>query len=274
MSCRKIVVPTALRKISRRDIVIQHSPLILLGLNPHVPQNIFMPDVPPALQPKTEKLVQSSLVLGITSIFCGITALPAIIQSIRALVRIRHEMASKAVFAKVIFSLIFSSSVLIFIIFCAASVLLTARAFAEQINCTNNLKMLGLAIRAYDDDHDDMFPSAQWCDVILTNEMDTSSHASDTSKILHCPSASKGQRCGYAMNRNLVGIQDARHIAQDTVLLFESDAGWNAVGGPEIAVTRHHKGLNVALVDGSVQEISFKDLGKLRWEPYPNSVAK
>jgi prepilin-type processing-associated H-X9-DG protein len=232
-----------------------------------------MSDIPPSLQPKTKKLVQSSFVLGIASILCGITALPAIIQSIRALVRIRKERASKTVFGKVIFSLIFSSSVLIFIIFCAASALFAARGLGHQINCTNNMKILALAIKNYDYDYA-LFPPAEWCDVILTNKMDTSSQAFVISKDLHCPTTPKKQLCGYAMNRNLVGIRDTSQIAQDTVLLFESDAGWNAVGGPEIAVPRHHNGLNVALVDGSVQQINFKDLGSLRWDPYTNSVSK
>lgn len=76
------------------------------------------------------------------------------------------------------------------------------------------------------------------------------------------------------MNRQLVGIKDTDQIASNTVMLFESDAGWNAVGGPEIAALRHYKGFKVVLVDGSVQEVYSEKLGDLRWNPYTNNPAK
>jgi hypothetical protein len=233
-----------------------------------------MPDVPPVIQSKTEKLVQSSFVLGIASIVCGITALPAIIQSIRALVLMRKDTKSKPMLRKVVFSLIFSSCILGFIIFSLVSALCAAQALADRINCVNNMKELGLAIKIYTSDHDDIFPTAQWCDVILTNGIGTSDYQTNISDLFHCPSASKKQRCSYAMNRQLVGIKDATNIMEDAVLLFESDAGWNAVGGPEILAPRHYSGLNVMLVDGSVLQIQVKDIPNLRWSPYTNTPAK
>ena len=90
--------------------------------------------------------------------------------------------------------------------------------------------------------------------------------------IFHCPEASKKQRCSYAMNRKLGGVKDRGQIPKDTVLLFESDAGWNAAGGPEIAVLRHFRG-HVLLVDGSFQYVEPKDFGQLRWDPSTNSSA-
>jgi prepilin-type processing-associated H-X9-DG protein len=58
-------------------------------------------------------------------------------------------------------------------------------------------------------------------------------------------------------------------------MLFESDTGWNAVGGSEMMAThRHYSGLNITLVDGSVEYVEYKDLGKLRWNPYTNAPAK
>ena len=61
-------------------------------------------------------------------------------------------------------------------------------------------------------------------------------------------------------------------IAADTVMLFESDTGWNAVGGSEMmAAHRHCSGLNVAFVDGSVEYVEYKNIGKLRWNPYTNA---
>ena len=116
---------------------------------------------------------------------------------------------------------------------------------------------------------------AEWCDVLLTNKTDTSSQAFDILKALHCPITPKNNGCDYAMNRKkLVEKQRTSQFAPDTVMLFESDAGWNAVGGPEIAVPRHHNGLNVVLADGSVRQINFKDLENLRWDPYTNGASR
>jgi prepilin-type processing-associated H-X9-DG protein len=237
-----------------------------------------MSEVPPVLQPsKTEKLVQSSFVLGIASIACGITALPAIIQSIRALIHLRKETVSKSAFRKVIFSLIFSSCILAFIIFSIASAFYAAQGLADRINCVNNMKQLGLLMRIYRGDNYDRYPTAQWCDIILTNKFDKAelgNLSTNIAKMVHCPSAPRNERCSYAFNRQLVGIKDTDQIAQDTVMLFESDAGWNAVGGPEIIAKRHNSGLNVALIDGSVLQIQGKDIPSLRWNPYTNSTAK
>jgi prepilin-type processing-associated H-X9-DG protein len=139
------------------------------------------------------------------------------------------------------------------------------------------MKQLALVIKVYTGDNYDRYPSTQWCDLILTNKIDKAELGGlsiDIPKVLHCPDAPKNLRCSYAMNRQLVGIKDTDQIAQDTVLLFESDTGWNAIGGPEIIAKRHLGGLNVALVDGSVQEIQAKDIPNLRWNPYTNFPAK
>ncbi len=233
-----------------------------------------MSDIPPVIKPersKTEKLVESSFTLGIASIACGITALPAIIQSIRALIHLRGKTLNKAAFSKVIFSLIFSSCVLAFIVFNFFSAVGAAQAMAHQINCVNNMKQLALAVRIYTGDNRDRYPNDQWCDLILTNEIGTSNYLTNIPNAFHCPSTPKKQKSSYAMNRQLVGIKDTDQIALDTVLLFESDAGWNAVGGPEILAKHHYHSLNVVLVDGSVQQIQEKDIPNLRWHPYTNA---
>jgi prepilin-type processing-associated H-X9-DG protein len=233
-----------------------------------------VPELPPVVQSKTEKLVQSSFVLGIASFICGITALPAIIQSVRVLILMRKEAVSKAALCKVVFSLIFSSCIAALIIYGLVSPILAARAMAEQINCVNNMKEIALVIKVYMGDNDDRFPTAQWSDIVLTNKMELGGSLIDFSKALHCPAAPRNQRCSYAMNRQLIGIKETAQIADDTVMLFESDAGWNAVGGSEMmAVHRHYSGLNVAFVDGSVEYIEYKNLGKLRWNPYTNAPA-
>jgi hypothetical protein len=231
-----------------------------------------MPDEPQIPQSKTGKLVESSLIFGIGSIAFGITALPAIIQSIRALVSMRKEHASKANYIKVFLSLFFSSCCLGFIVFSVTSAFSAAQGMADQINCIDHMKELGLAIRIYSQDNGDILPPARWCDAIVTNSIKSLGTNYNIPKSLHCPTTPKQQACGYAMNLYLVG-KNYDQFPNDTVMLFESDAGWNAVGGPEIAA-RHHFCMNVVFVDGSADEIPFEKFGNLRWNPDTNAPAK
>jgi len=221
-----------------------------------------MPDAPPATQSKAEKLAHEAFLLSITSVLCGITALPAIIWAIRALIQVRKDGARKAAFRKAIFSLVFASGVSAFLIFIAISVLRTAQAEADDINCVENMKQLAVALKIYQMDNDDTFPPAnRWCDAIQSNNL----------AIFHCPVAPKKQRCSYAINAKLGGIRNRGQIPDDTVLLYESDTGWNAAGGFETVVRRHPFRLNIAFTDGSIMPVKFEDLRKLRWDPSTNS---
>lgn len=209
--------------------------------------------------PKAERLAQNSFNLGIASLICGITSLPAIIYSVRALVRIKKEGSSKTAYRKAIFSLVFSSCVFGLCVFLVVSAFVAAQDMADEANCTNRIKHLALEIRNYSDDHG--LPAGRWCDAIQsTNNL-----------IFQCPSTPRKQTCGYAMNQHLKELKGLYNVMEDTVLLFESDAGWNALGGPEIAVARHRSQLLVALVDGSVLSVKVEDLQKLRWDPGPNA---
>lgn len=235
-----------------------------------------MPNDPPApiVRSKAESLAETSFALGIASIVCGVTAIPAMICSIRALRRIRKDGASKTASRKAIFGLVFSFCILGFILFCFLSALGGAKSIAVRMNCINNLKQLGLAMRIYADDHRDTYPTVQWCDILLTNKGDLGGTPLDIAKLLRCPAAPKSERCSYALNRQLVGVKDWSGVSPDTVLLFDSDAGWNALGGPEIAALRHYKGLNIVRVDGSADQIQIENFSKLRWNPYTNNPAK
>jgi len=188
--------------------------------------------------------------------------------------RIRKDGASKTASRKAIFGFVFPFCILGFILFCFLSALGAAQSLAERINCMNNLKQLGLAMRMYSSDNRDAYPTVQWCDILLTNKVDLGGKPLDITKLLHCPAAPKNERCSYALNRQLVGVKDWDKVAPDTVLLFDSDVGWNAIGGPEIAVSRHYKGIDIVRIDGSADQIQTKDIANLRWNPYTNSPAK
>jgi hypothetical protein len=78
-----------------------------------------------------------------------------------------------------------------------------------------------------------------------------------------CPSAGKGKN-HYAMNPNCKPDSPA-----DMVLLFETKAGWNQHGGPELFTFDNHepKGGCVLLNDGTVKFIRTKEeLRELRWK--------
>ena len=78
-----------------------------------------------------------------------------------------------------------------------------------------------------------------------------------------CPSAVEG-KCHYAMNPNCMPDSPP-----DTVLLFETKAGWNQHGGPELFTFDNHdpKGGCVLLNDGTVKFIrTQEELRQLRWK--------
>ncbi len=139
-----------------------------------------------------------------------------------------------------------------------------ARAKAQGIACVNNVKQLGLAVRIWASDNNNRFPSAtNWCDAVLT--------CAGTDKVFKCPAAAPVKRCHYAFNAKLSGLEVAE-VSPETVMIFESDGGWNASGGPELAPAkpRHPKGFVVAFADGSVRQVSPTEFNRLRWAPKDN----
>ena len=54
----------------------------------------------------------------------------------------------------------------------------------------------------------------------------------------------------------------------DTVLLFETDEGWNKFGGPELLTTRRHKGEGcyVLFRDNHIYFERTQNFQKLKWK--------
>jgi len=103
--------------------------------------------------------------------------------------------------------------------------------------------------------------SKDWCDSIVQTYWMTSDEY--TTRPLKCPSMGEG-KCHYAMNPNC-----ALDSLPDMVLLFETRAGWNQHGGPELFTFDNHdpKGGFVLLNDGIVKFIRTKEeLRQLRWK--------
>lgn len=75
-------------------------------------------------------------------------------------------------------------------------------------------------------------------------------------------------RCDYAFNAKLDGVDENR-VNPQTVMIFESDSGWDAHGGAELLAAHRHRKDNVivAFVDGHVETVPAARLDSLRWEP-------
>ena len=104
-----------------------------------------------------------------------------------------------------------------------------------------------MAALAYAQQHDGRLPQGEtWCD-----ELRAYTKGED---VFTCPEV-PDLRCGYAYNAALSGV-DAESIPDpmQTVVIYESDAGWNAAGGPELlpAEARHLGGENYGFADGHV----------------------
>ena len=221
---------------------------------------------------KTSALAVTSLVLGILGLFtCGATALFGLIFGIIALVKVSNSQGALRGRGLALAGTI-TSGVFLLLIPIMAALMLPALAAAHdkarEIDCMNNEKQLALDVIIYSGSHADHFPpAATWCDAIR------SSNVSDN--IFKCPavnSTSLTNRCDYAFNAKLDGL-DLSKVNPQTVVIFESDAGWNAHGGPELlpAAKRHGRGnratLVVAFADGHVQIVSESGLSALRWNP-------
>jgi len=93
--------------------------------------------------------------------------------------------------------------------------------------CAANMFHLDRAMQMYLADYDDAFPLASsWCDAIVPY--------TEAKPPFNCPAA-RNQRFSFAYNAAVAGRRRAEiQNLQEVVLLFESDAGWNAAGGPEL----------------------------------------
>jgi len=128
--------------------------------------------------------------------------------------------------------------------------------------CMSNIKALATAVNMYAQDNGQRFPLAKsWTGVLARRyikRMDA----------LKCPKA-PGISCGYAYNANLNG-QRLMSVPKpkDTVLLFESDKGWNASGESSLLTPkpRHNGGQVVAFADGHAEWKSVADCKKLKFK--------
>jgi prepilin-type processing-associated H-X9-DG protein len=243
---------------------------VLRSTPPPVPPPLGSPPVAPGSSAKvqaiqTSGLAIASLVLGILG-FCsgGLSGLVGVVLGVVALKKIRREPARLKGRGLAIAGICVSTFFIGVLIFVLPALLLPALSKARQkshtIDCVNQVKEIGLAVRLYADENDGQAPAAvNWCDAILPNLPGPES--------LRCPSR-RDQRSGYGLNRRLAG-RTLSSIPPDTVMIFEIAGGWNVTGGEDDLLPRspHGRQFVVGFADGSVRQVPADELPALRWEP-------
>ena len=217
--------------------------------------------------PKASGLAITSLVLGCLGVLtCGITSLVGLILGIIALVRINKSNGQLGGQGIALAGTIVSSAFLLLMPIPAA-LLLPALAKAKQkatsISCMSNVKQLNLGVLMYASDNKDTFPSGtSWCDALMPYVQNKNTYL--------CPQGKADQRSHYALNAKLAGREMKEVQAPaETVLIFETDGGWNVAGGRELLATkaRHSGAYAVGFADGHAEMVRPARLEKLRWEP-------
>jgi len=129
--------------------------------------------VAPSTDTKTSGLAIASLVLAILSPFaCILTAIPAIIIGIVALVKISKSQGQLKGNGLATAGIAVSGISLVFIIPILLGILMPALARTRQIafrmHCGTNMSALGKAMLIYANDYDDKYPTpSEWCDILM-----------------------------------------------------------------------------------------------------------
>jgi hypothetical protein len=212
-------------------------------------------------------LAIASLVLGILGwVTLGLTALIGLVLGIIALVRISRSGGALRGKGLALAGTIVSGVFVLMLPILAALLLpalAQAKARAQSIVCMTNMKQLALGGILYAGDNKDQLPSgANWCDAI--------GKYVPNPKVFQCPSGDANQRCHYAFNARLSGV-DTKTLKNPsrTVLMFETDGGWNLSGGPELTLSRprHRNVIGMVFADGHSEITTQSRLRNVRWDP-------
>jgi prepilin-type processing-associated H-X9-DG protein len=226
--------------------------------------NAGMPAAPPEnLQPtRTSRLAIWSLVLGLLGVVTyGITAIAGLVLGIIALVKIAKARGALGGLGFALAGTVVSA----FCLLIAATLLPAvgkAQSRAQTISCMNNAKQLSLGLMMYTIDNTNRLPAKAWCDAIITYV--------GSPQVFKCPGRNASQRSHYAFNARLQGLRtDQIPSPATTVLLFETDGGWNLSGGSELLPRKphHSQAVIVGFVDGHVEMVTPARLQTLQWAP-------
>ena len=218
---------------------------------------------------KTSGLAIASLIIGIFGILsCGILSPIGLILGIVSIVQISKSKGALGGKGFALTGTILSGVSLVMLPILAAMLLpalAKAKSKATTIVCVSNVRQLGLSARMFADEHTNQLPqAATWCD-------DLKPGVGGTDTVFKCPTAmlsSSSERSHYAFNARLGGM-DIEKVSPQTVLIFETEGGWNVSGGSELMPkhSRHGRFFVVGFADGSVRQVPESELESLRWEP-------
>ena len=221
----------------------------------------------PTTAPRTSGLAITSLVLGILGLFsCGFTALFGLICGIIGLRKINRSQGQLTGSGLAIAGIVVSGIMILMLPIFAAMLLpalAKAKAKAQSISCVNSAKQIGLGVMMYASDNTNLCPvAATWCDDILP--------LVGSGQVFQCKADNAGGRSHFAYNAKLSGMElDQIKSPATTVLIFETQAGWNRSGGSELLLhtPRHRDQVVVGFVDGHVELVKTSELSRLNWEP-------
>lgn len=200
---------------------------------------------------RTSGMAVASLVLGIVGFF--LFAIPALIGlvlgivSLRAINRSQGRLRGQGL---AIAGICVSGCATMLLPIMAAMVFpvfVRAREAARKQVCLSHTKTLSQALQMYAGDWGGSLPDGRtWCDALAGH--------TPAKDVFVCPSQSQPDLpCGYALNQDLdKALISSVADPQTTIALFESDLGWNAMGGWDILVAapRHLGGDNFGYLDG------------------------
>lgn len=221
----------------------------------------------PAGPPRTSPMAIWSLVLGILGCFTCITTIPGIILGVLGLKQVKEKpnefSGSGLATAGIVVSAI---AVVVSVILLPAAILFPvfsrAREQARSASCQVNIRQLCTAMAMYSTDYDSRYPpAAKWCDLTTPYTKGRAAYRD---------LAAPDKECGYGLNSALGGAWESDiSDPAGTVIVFESDLGWNANGGPEamIVKSRHLGDFNIGYADSHVTKIERSAVSSLTWQP-------
>jgi len=212
--------------------------------------------------PRTSGLAITSLILGVLGA-CGFTAIIGLILGILALVQISKSEGRLKGQGLAIAGVIVSAVFLLLMPALLLPAFSKGKAKAQTIHCMNNVRQLNLAIIMHAQSNTNTCPpAATWCDRIQNSVI--------SANAFKCKAGDETHRCHYAFNARLDGISmDEIKNPSQTVMVFETDGGWNVSGGSERKPTtlRHGGKVAIGFADGHAELVDESRLPQLQWEP-------
>lgn len=128
----------------------------------------------------------------------------------------------------------------------------------KSIRRSHNISNLGMALYVYSEKHSYQLPPASsWCSTLTE-------HLELPPDLLNY-NLNRNVKYNYALNGNLSTIE--KDVPGDTVLAFESNNGWNLVGGKELMHFDNYKGgCWVLFKNLNVSYVLPDETEKLKWD--------